>query len=992
MTAAQLLPSANETTARYGVSLLLALIFMGFAGNYFSFQLILNVDFLFGTIFALLALQFFGLRRGVLATAIIACCTYFLWNHPYAIVVMIAEVGVVGWQMGRYNLGMVLADALYWLFIGMPLVYLFYHIMMHTSPDNTCIIMTKQAMNGIANALAARLIFTGYCLRSRSFRSSYGEIICNLLAFFVLFPSLSILTMDSRNDFKETDRSIRTNLIQEKESLRVRLEVWLNNRRSAIVNLAEMAASRTPQEMRPYLEAAKKSDKNYEGIELLDRSATFTAVPLVDEQGASSIGENATDRPYLPLLKQSLTPMLSEVLLMGRVGIPTPNVFMLAPVVVGGEFGGSVIGILSLEQIREYLDINFRYKTTLYTLLDKNSNVIMSNRTDQKVMMPFERGQGTINPLDSGIKQWVPFVPSNVSLMERWKNSSYVAETDIGDLAEWKLIIEEPVAPFQKALNDKYTGKLFFLFLILIVSLVLAEMLSRRSIISLVKLGLSTKDLPIRLETGGKEISWPASGIIEINHLIENFKEMANSLKARFDYIQRINESLEVMVKERTAKLGESEAKYHSAYSLMRRLCDNVPDMIWAKDLEGRYLFTNEAVCRHLLIAADTNEPIGKSDVFFAERERIRHTDNPKWYTFGEIRRNTDAITLEAGKPQQFEEYGNVQGKFLFLDVRKAPFIDDNGKIIGTVGSARDATIAKDMERKLKESEKRLSDAAKTAKFGVYSYDFNNGQTYYSPEFLAIYGLPPDGFRVLNEELITKGLHPDDKPEFLAHMKAANDPCGSGLLNFEYRMILPNGQVRWLRLIGQTTFSGNQFDDHALQATGIVYDITEKKKATNALKQAYDEMEERVLERTADLEKTNATLSMMLDYARKAEIDIQERVVANIRTNSLFLLDSLKNEQLPKNALDLVELLETTTKSLVHPLAKRLESNLLRLSSREIQIASLIRLGKSSKEIMKLLNLSLQTVGSHRNNLRKKLGINNKKVNLRTYLNSENDE
>ena len=167
-------------------------------------------------------------------------------------------------------------------------------------------------------------------------------------------------------------------------------------------------------------------------------------------------------------------------------------------------------------------------------------------------------------------------------------------------------------------------------------------------------------------------------------------------------------------------KLGESKSRYHTAYTLMRRLCDNVPDMIWAKDLEKRYVFANEAVCRHLLNATDTNEPAGKVDMFFAERERARHPENPEWHTFGEICRDTDAITMEAGSPQQFDEYGNVQGKFLFLDVHKAPFIDDNGTMIGTVGSARDVTLAKDMEKKLRESEERLHTAAKAANFGVF--------------------------------------------------------------------------------------------------------------------------------------------------------------------------------------------------------------------------------------------------------------------------------
>src|SRR5450759_1993042 len=91
---------------KYSIPLFLALIFAGLAGNYFKFPIFLNVDFLFGSIFAMLALQFFGLGRGIIAAAIIASYTYILWNHPYAIIIMTAEVAVVGWLTGRRRIGL----------------------------------------------------------------------------------------------------------------------------------------------------------------------------------------------------------------------------------------------------------------------------------------------------------------------------------------------------------------------------------------------------------------------------------------------------------------------------------------------------------------------------------------------------------------------------------------------------------------------------------------------------------------------------------------------------------------------------------------------------------------------------------------------------------------------------------------------------------------------------------------------------------------------
>lgn len=553
---------ASETGCRtYAFPLLLALIGAGLVGNYFKYPIFLNIDFLFGSIFAMLALQLFGLGRGIAAAAIISLYTYFLWNHPYAIIILTAEVAFVGWLNGRRKMGLVLADSLYWLMLGMPLVYLFYHLVMHAPHSSVYITMTKQAVNGIANALVARMIFSGYALRSRTLLISYREIVYNLLAFFVLCPTLILLGVGSRTDFAETDLRIRTSLMQNKVRLAHILETWVSNRKTAIINLAEMAASHTAQQMQPHLEQARKSDDNFLRIGLLDREATITAYfPLVDELGHSNIGKNFADRPFIPRLKQTLKPMLSEVV-MGRIGTPKPMVSMLAPVVIDGSYGGYVTGIITLEQIWEHLEKSTAENGLLYTLLDKNGQVIMSNRAGQKVMAPFDRGRGTLTVLDTTISQWVPVAPANTPISERWKKSSYIAETSIGSLAEWKLVLEQPVGPFQKILYNNYAGKFTLLFLILLVSLALAELLSSKIIETLENLRQITRDLPSRLAAKGKTISWPESGIYEAKQLIGNFRQMAEFLEGQFSEIRQINESLEQKVEERTSELKEQKQR-----------------------------------------------------------------------------------------------------------------------------------------------------------------------------------------------------------------------------------------------------------------------------------------------------------------------------------------------------------------------------------------------------------------------------------------------
>ncbi len=137
---------------------------------------------------------------------------------------------------------------------------------------------------------------------------------------------------------------------------------------------------------------------------------------------------------------------------------------------------------------------------------------------------------------------------------------------------------------------------------------------------------------------------------------------------------------------------------------LLELLTQNLPDMLWMKDLDGNYLYVNKAICEGLLMAKDTQEPIGKGDVFFALRERKAHSDKPNWHTFGELCFNSDQVVIDTNKAMKFEEYGNVKGKLLYLEVFKAPFYDADGKVMGTVGSGRDITELKKIQVDLEES------------------------------------------------------------------------------------------------------------------------------------------------------------------------------------------------------------------------------------------------------------------------------------------------
>jgi len=618
---------------------LLLLILLGLAGNYFKFTLFFNADFIFGSIFAMVALQGFGLGMGAASALIINLPLFTLWGHPYATLIMTLEVVVVGWLKRRRGLGFIQGDGLFWLVVGMPLVFVFYHLVMKVPLGNTLFIMAKDMMNGLVNVLAARVLFLTFTNVVRKEPVEYRDSLYTTLVFFVLAPALLLVAIESRRDFAATDRQTRATLGQDSFRMNRLMSAWVERRRQVVLELASLAAREDPARMQEHLEQALNSDGEFLRIGQQDAGATIVAyAPLLDELGQRNLGRNFKDRPYYATVKRTLRPMLSEVV-MGRLGVPRPMVTIIAPIVREGRYLGCITGILNLARAGEYLGSGPTVGGTFYTLLDRNGKVIMTNRADNRIMEPLTRGLGRLERIEGQepmVRQWVPDLPANTPAIERWRRSFYVADSAVGDWSEWKLILELPMAPFQKALFDRYSRVLFLLLGVLGASLVIAEYLSRRMTRSLEALGDLTRNLPERLAAGGEDVAWPESRILESGRLIANFKLMAHSLAEQFDQAHQTNLLLEQRVAERTRELQESEASYRNQFE------ENSSVMLLVSPSDGTILGANDAAIQfygyprermlgmpiagiNTLPAAAVAEAMGSIQAVSGKRFQFRH-------------------------------------------------------------------------------------------------------------------------------------------------------------------------------------------------------------------------------------------------------------------------------------------------------------------------------------------------------------------------------
>lgn len=157
------------------------------------------------------------------------------------------------------------------------------------------------------------------------------------------------------------------------------------------------------------------------------------------------------------------------------------------------------------------------------------------------------------------------------------------------------------------------------------------------------------------------------------------FGRLDQSIQAVIDKCEKIERQLDIEVRLLTAEVALYKGMLHS-------IAETLPDMMWCKDVDGKYVYANNAIKKGLLF--DMN-PVGKTDVELATKAKSYFGEDN--HTFGEKCRNSDKVILDTNKPERFLESGKIKGKMLYLEVFKAPWVV-NGELKGVVGTGRDMT------------------------------------------------------------------------------------------------------------------------------------------------------------------------------------------------------------------------------------------------------------------------------------------------------------
>ncbi|MBI3696498.1 MAG: EAL domain-containing protein [Acidobacteria bacterium] len=268
---------------------------------------------------------------------------------------------------------------------------------------------------------------------------------------------------------------------------------------------------------------------------------------------------------------------------------------------------------------------------------------------------------------------------------------------------------------------------------------------------------------------------------------------------------------LELAVEQRTCELHLEKEKY-------RAIVDTTKEWIWATDQAGRISYSNPAA--QAMLGYSAEELTGQDRLAFVHHEDRRALEHML----------PGLVADKCGWTGLVLRWRHKNGRYLYLESNAVPVLDGAGTVTGYRGADRDITERKQAEEALRESEKRYKLAVNGANDGLWDWNLQTGEVYYSPRWKSMLGYEEAEIGSRPDEWFSR-VHPEDlgrlKMEIGVHLEGQNQ-------NFqhEHRMCHKDGSYRWMLSRGLAVLddSGNP-----LRMAGSQADITARKQAEERL-------------------------------------------------------------------------------------------------------------------------------------------------------------
>ena len=305
------------------------------------------------------------------------------------------------------------------------------------------------------------------------------------------------------------------------------------------------------------------------------------------------------------------------------------------------------------------------------------------------------------------------------------------------------------------------------------------------------------------------------------------------------------------------------------AQSLLAAIVASSEDGIISKTLDGVITSWNRGAER--LFGWTAHEAIGQSIHLIVPPE-LREQERD---ILDRLRRGERIEHLDVERRRK-------DGSSVHVSVMISPVYDRHGHIIGASKTARDITARKDWEERLREQRDVMQLAMSTARMGAWTRDLVLDTVWWSPEFAEIFGMSPDDTHYTRERLF-EFLKVEDRERLRRIVETAIKEHKDYAVDFEFRHAR-SGEWRWMESRGRAEFAP---DGRPIKLYGVVIDITERRRAVEALQEADRRKDEFLATLAHELRNPLAPISSGLHILRSAKdeghrsiaLEIMERQV-----------------------------------------------------------------------------------------------------------------
>ena len=424
-----------------------------------------------------------------------------------------------------------------------------------------------------------------------------------------------------------------------------------------------------------------------------------------------------------------------------------------------------------------------------------------------------------------------------------------------------------------------------------------------------------------------------------------------------------------VTIERDITELKKAEKAIHESEEKFRRLFEKSCDPTFLLDGDT-FIDCNEAALKFMHCAA-------KEQLIGLHPFSISADRQPDGRLSSERVRELIDTTLREGDIRFEWKHRTFDSEDLWVDVSLTVIPIDGKQIIYTVW--RNITERKRVEERLETEKQKFMTLIENAPFGTMLLDKDLNCTYMNAKFKELFGY--DFEDVPDHNVWMQKAYPD--PEYRSHVitvwrneieRFVRNPSLREGDGWTFTVTCKDNRLKIVHFIPVQLPTGEYLKTYV--------DITEQKKAEEALKSREAEL----AIKSASLVEMNAALRVLLKEREGDRAELEEKIVTNVNKLIFPYINELKKCRLGPHHVACINIIERNLDDIVSPFLQKLGLKCVHLTPTEMRIANLVRSGKTTKEIGEALQMTSGTVSFYRNNIRQKLGLNNKKVNLTSYL------